>query len=109
VSLTRLTYICAAETKVSDLKPLVSLKNLINLDFTNCAEITDLEPLTALAPSMTWVNLSGCTGVKDLSPLFKLTKLKGVNLRRCPAATPENLAALAQNLPGCKLTTDDSQ
>lgn len=99
--LTRLTTVYLPETDVADLKPLGSLKNLASLDLTNCTEITDLEPLTALAPNLTWLSLSGCTGVKDLTPLSKLTKLKNLFLRACPAATPEALATLRQNLPDC--------
>jgi ABC-type phosphate transport system substrate-binding protein len=105
--LTRLTVVSLPQTSIADLKPLGSLKNLTRLDFAGCAEITDLEPLAALAPTLTSLGLSGCTGVKDLAVLSKLTKLKGLDLRGCPAATPENLATLGQNLPGCKIWTDD--
>jgi len=64
------------ETGVSDLAPLASLTELVELNLWQCKQVTDLGPLANLK-RLERIHLGGCDGVKDLTPLREMIRRGG--------------------------------
>ncbi|MBC8353671.1 MAG: leucine-rich repeat domain-containing protein, partial [Planctomycetes bacterium] len=76
---------------VSDLSPLVKLKNLETLDLSN-TQVTDLSPLAELK-NLKLLYLTN-TQVSDLTPLAKLKNLERLSLSRTPVGDLSHLTEL---------------
>jgi Leucine-rich repeat (LRR) protein len=77
-----ITHLNAKCTQVTDLTPLLSLKELVRVDLANCEKLTDASPLG------------------DLRKLKSLRLINCLNLRTLPDPWPSNFAELA--IHGCK-------
>lgn len=88
-------------TNISDLSVLQNCKNLTWLNLTNCTGLRDVTPLSDM-DSLKYLNLSA-TKVKDLSPLSK------VSLERFKCAktslTPAELSEFKSRHPSCLVTS----
>ena len=81
------------DKQVSDLTPLVELKQLKDLGLYNTSA-SDLAPLAKL-PNLRWLWLNG-TQVSDLTPLAKLTSLERLELNDTPVNDLRPLAKLTR-------------
>ena len=117
----RVVEIRMASTNVDDLAPVAALSNLQKLDI-GLTHLNDLSPLahlttlgeifldetqvTDLSPLAGLTNLKcldvRVTPVSDISPLRSLTNLESLDLRNTQI-TDEQVAALQQALPNCKI------
>ncbi len=87
-------------TQVSDLSPLVELKNLRGLGFSS-TQVSDLSPLAELK-NLEQLSLS-YTQVSDLSSLAELKNLELLSLSNTQVSD-EQVQELRQALPNCKIS-----
>lgn len=71
---------------IKDLKPVGTLTALTTLNLQSCSDVTDLKPLSTLT-ALTTLNLAGCVNITDISPLSSLTALTTLDLRNCYKVT----------------------
>jgi len=90
------------DTRVSDIAPLANLTNLKKLRLAG-TNVSDLSPLAGLR-DLEILDLTG-TPVSDVSTLLELKKLKQLDLTDTQVGE-EDLRALAEALPNCKIELD---
>jgi internalin A len=89
--------------RISDLSPLLNLTKLTNLQLEN-NEITNLSALAGLT-ELTYLNLEG-NRISDPIPLYGLTKLRDLYIGQNSSLSAEQLVALQEALPDCRIYTD---
>lgn len=99
--MTDLECVVLQQTRISDLSVLQNCKNLTWLDLAGCTSLRDVSPLSDVA-SLKYLNLSA-TKVKDLSPL-KQVPLERFKCAKCSFSEAE-LRNFESRHPKC-LTTD---
>lgn len=100
-SMQNLECVVLQQTHISDLSVLQNCQNLTWLDLAGCTSLKDLSPLSGMA-NLKYLNLSA-TKVKDLSPLNKVS-LERFKCAKC-IFTPAELRSFESKHPNC-LTTD---
>lgn len=82
-------------SNITDLAAVANLPNLLRLDLSGCSELSDtmLNNLQALV-RLTDLNLTGCVGLRNLSPLGGLLALQNLNLSNCYIQDLEPLSTL---------------
>ena len=89
--------------QVSDLTPLAKLTALTSLDLPPCTTDEQLAAICREHPGLTSLDLSRCDQVTDLTPLHRLKRLDYVFVSECAKVSKEQLAALKNALPKCRI------
>lgn len=77
---TNLLYLYVNDcSQLSDLTPLMALKNLKSMSFARCESIIDLSPLGRLT-DLSSLTFYWCEGLNDLTPLVGLTNLRSLTI-----------------------------
>lgn len=90
-----------AITKITDITPLANHEKLEYLElFTT--DIEDLTPLIS-CPNIEHLNISNMPKLKDISPIYGLTKLKRLRMVDSPLIPEEQKQEVAELLPNCAM------
>ena len=102
INLYSLTSLTLSGDNLSDISPLSSLGGLVFLDLSDNS-ISDLRPLSSLRELKT-LYLDN-NPITDYTPLYDLPQLEMLSIRGI-AITDEQLKALSESLPNCKIHSE---